>query len=64
MTGDLCVASVYLDGMYLPALTVRDLDNYVRPEGIAGIEVYSDATVPAAYQRALSGCGVIIIWTK
>jgi hypothetical protein len=31
---------------------------------VVGIEVYSEAAVPAQYQRALAGCCAILIWTK
>jgi len=42
-----------------------DLDAYVTPEEIAGIEIYrGPAETPAAFGGPESACGVIVIWTK
>jgi len=41
-----------------------DVDTWVRPNEIAGIEVYTGDMVPIEFQRGLSGCGSIVIWTK
>ena len=59
-----CVPAIYLDGAYFPNLEADALDSWVRPEHLAGIEVYSEVTVPSAYHRLRDGCGVLLIWTK
>jgi hypothetical protein len=57
----LCVPRVFLDGFVQPEF---DLDS-VLPEDIGGIEVYtSPAWVPPQYGGGLTGCGVILIWTR
>ena len=57
-----CEAELYIDGHYM--VTTSDLDAWVRPDRVAGIEIYSGTTAPAQFQRPLSSCGSIVIWTK
>jgi hypothetical protein len=64
IAGDWCAPSIYLDGALVDRLTADDIDAWVRPGDIAGIEVYTEATVPAQYQRGRRGCGSILIWRK
>ena len=59
-----CEAAVFIDGKYMRTFTGEDIDDYVPPKNVAGIEVYSGAFVPAEFQVGLSGCGAIVIWTK
>lgn len=61
----LCEPAIFVDGIE----TVRSsgvgssLDDYLTPERIEGIEVYTSfSTVPAQYQSGM--CGVILIWTR
>lgn len=61
---DYCSPSVYLDGMQLFSLDVNDLDATVRPGDVTGIEIYTSTSAPAQFQRAFSGCGSIVVWTK
>ena len=61
----LCSPAFYLDGTYLSAsLGADDIDTWVSPAEIAGIEIYPAGTVPAQYQQGLSGCGSIVVWTS
>ena len=60
----LCAPAIYLDGSHIDGITAGDIDVWVKPKDIAGIEVYPDASAPPQYQVALSGCGSILIWTK
>jgi hypothetical protein len=62
--GRWCQPVIYFNGTPLRALTADDIDNLAELKDLAGIEVYSDATVPGQYQPQMSGCGVILIWTK
>jgi hypothetical protein len=59
---DTCEAELYIDGHYIS--TTNDLDAWVRPERVAGVEIYSGTMTPAQFQRPLSSCGSIVIWTK
>lgn len=63
--GGSCPVQYYIDGS--PFLSMGDdLDQVVRPEEIAAIEVYKSAIeTPAQFQGADGGpCGTIVIWTK
>ena len=55
---------IYLDGSPLEWLNADDIDTWVLPKDIAGIEVYQATSIPVQYQRALSGCGAILIWKR
>jgi outer membrane receptor for ferrienterochelin and colicin len=59
-----CEPVTYINGMYMAALTSRDIDTWVRPEEVAGIEVYSETTIPAQFRRSMRDCGALVIWTK
>lgn len=59
-----CTPTVYLDGMPMFSLSADDLDAAVQPADIAGVEVYSSTTVPPQFQRAFSGCGSVVVWTR
>lgn len=59
-----CAPAVYIDGMWMRNLAADDIDAFVSPDEVAGIEVYSGAFVPAQFQEGLGGCGSIVIWTK
>jgi len=59
----LCVPDVYINGAVMQ-LGPDDIDSVVQPKEIAGIEIYSGENVPPQFQRGLSGCGSIVIWTK
>lgn len=55
-----CPMRVVVDGMDIGPND--DLDDFVRPDDIAGIEVYpGDGGAPPQYR---SGCGVVLVWTK
>lgn len=62
-----CSPVLYINGRYVPAmgpvLEIEDIDAWVRPHELAGVEVYFDA-VPPQFQQTHSGCGSIVIWTK
>lgn len=61
----MCPVAYYIDGS--PFLSLGDdIDQIVRPEDIAAIEVYkSAAETPMQFQGSDGGpCGTIVIWTK
>ena len=73
-----CDPSIYINGMSMTdatadstrsgiatvTITADDLDTWMRPNDVTGIEVYSGDNVPPQYQQAMRGCGSILIWTK
>ncbi|MEO5588995.1 MAG: TonB-dependent receptor [Gemmatimonadaceae bacterium] len=64
ISGNWCAPDLYLDGLRIPALGADDLDGWISPSNIAGIEIYFEAAVPAEYRQGRTGCGVILIWGK
>jgi hypothetical protein len=64
ISGDLCAPSFFINGLYVDRMDADDLDAWMTPREIFAIEVYSEATVPAEFQRIGKGCGSIVIWTK
>jgi hypothetical protein len=61
---NLCQPGIYIDGLFMFDQTADEIDAQIRRDQIRAIEVYNEATVPIEFQRALSGCGVILIWRK
>ncbi len=61
---DRCEPAIYINGQWMNALTSADLDGYIRPAEIAGIEVYMAGQVPAQFQPGLGGCGSLVFWMK
>jgi hypothetical protein len=61
---DSCVPAFYIDGHFMRNLSADDINSFVNPKEIAGIEVYTGAGVPPQFQQGLGGCGSIVIWTK
>ena len=59
-----CVPPVYLDGHYMRDLGPADIDAWVRPDEIEGIEIYASGMSPLQFQPGMEGCGSIVIWTK
>ncbi|HZK79132.1 MAG TPA: carboxypeptidase regulatory-like domain-containing protein, partial [Gemmatimonadaceae bacterium] len=62
MTGQ--VADSVLSGVGVVTLIADDLDTWMRPNDVTGIEIYPGETAPIEYQQSMSGCGSILIWTK
>jgi TonB-dependent Receptor Plug Domain len=61
---DRCTPAIYLNGQVMNDVNASDLDAFVRPKDIAGIEVYAAGQAPPQFVPGLSGCGSIVIWTK
>jgi hypothetical protein len=59
-----CVPPVFVDGRSMRALSADDIDTWVRPDEVAGIEIYAGGRVPPQFQEGMGGCGSIVIWTK
>jgi hypothetical protein len=58
-----CVPELYLDRARVGSEVLNDLGKMLPVVEIGGIEVYRGASVPAEFP-SLSGCGVIVIWTR
>ncbi len=61
---DRCEPAIYINGQWMNGLSSGDLDGFIRPNDIAGIEVYRAGQVPAQFQPGLGGCGSLVFWTK
>jgi hypothetical protein len=59
-----CRPAIFLNGANMSFMDMDDIDTWVNPKDVAGIEVYSETTTPGEFQVGLSGCGAIVIWTK
>ena len=62
--GDWCQAAIYLNGRQLHGVSADDMDIWVHPKEIAGVEIYAGLGAPIEYQFGMSGCGSILIWTR
>lgn len=61
--GDNCSPQVILDNM--PINVTDELDDLVKPQDIAGVEVYRGASeVPGRFLGNRNNCGLVVIWTK
>lgn len=61
---DRCEPAIYINGQWMNGVTSGDLDGFIRPNEIAGIEVYMAGQVPTQFQPGLGGCGSLVFWTK
>lgn len=62
-----CPVLFYINGMPLQMVGEISIDQYVAPEDVVAIEVYSGTSqTPPEFQSNLlnSRCGVIVIWTR
>lgn len=65
-----CRPAVYLDGHLMSDLSADDIDGWVKPREIAGVEIYVGPAVPPQFSTGMAGsvtgevCGSIVIWTR
>ncbi|MFC1661073.1 TonB-dependent receptor plug domain-containing protein [Gemmatimonadota bacterium] len=58
-----CLPDIYLDG--IPQGEASEIDDFIQPWDIEGIEVYRSASeVLARFTSAGAACGVILLWSK
>lgn len=69
--GERCAPTFFLNGAMMNALSANDLDLFVKPELIVGLEVYTPGTAPPQFQNYGAGesagsnaCGSIVMWTR
>jgi hypothetical protein len=60
---DWCQPAVYINGMFMSDISADDLDDYVNPSDVAGIEFYTTA-VPPQFSHGFAACGSIVVWTN
>jgi hypothetical protein len=67
---DWCAPAIFIDGGYAGVLTADEIDGWMRPQQIAGIEVYRGPGIPPQFDRSMAGdaqgniCGSVVIWRK
>ncbi|MSR19980.1 MAG: hypothetical protein EXR91_03250 [Gemmatimonadetes bacterium] len=62
--GEPCTPLLFLDGLRVDRLSMRDLNQILGPEDIEGLEIYETVgSLPARFSPVGAACGVIIIWT-
>ena len=64
VTGEWCAPGIYLNGILLPGVSAGDVNTLITTKQVAGIEVYTAASVPAQFKQTMTGCGVVAIWRK
>jgi hypothetical protein len=52
----------FVDGM--PWLGDDSPSDFMSPAEVGAIEVYSEATTPAEFQRGMRSCSTVVIWTR
>lgn len=60
--GRLCEPAFFLNGVRMPSDLLADLDLFVRPHELAGMEVYRGQTPSEFF--APGNCGAIVVWTR
>ena len=64
----ICLPLIFLDGLLVadamtPGPGRMNLET-IRPQDVAGIEIYGEAGAPLQYARGGGACGVVLFWTK
>ena len=60
--GDNCMPVLIVDNLPVPT---DDLDNFVKPWQVDGIEVYrGNSEIPGRWRNHNSACGLIVVWTQ
>ncbi|MBC7841119.1 MAG: carboxypeptidase regulatory-like domain-containing protein [Gemmatimonadaceae bacterium] len=58
-----CRVAVIVNGNPIREPTVNDINGYLRPNQMLGVEIYDAGAAPAEFSRR-NGCGVVVIWTR
>lgn len=60
--GSECTPAFFLNGIRMPSDLLGELDLFVRPDELEGMEVYRGHT-PAEFFTT-DGCGAVVVWTR
>ncbi|MEO7521138.1 MAG: carboxypeptidase regulatory-like domain-containing protein [Gemmatimonas sp.] len=60
---DECDPVFFLNGSPMRGIGISELDQFVMPREISGVEIYQSGTIPAQFQTGATGCGAIVFWT-
>jgi hypothetical protein len=55
---------VYIDGFEWRDLQPGDLDMFVNPDDVIGLEVYQAGEVPTQFRKFDRGCLTLVVWTQ
>lgn len=60
-----CATAIIVDGMRIGTTLDTDIDRYLHPGHVEGIEVYAGPSeLPAEFNQLGAPCGAFIIWTR
>ncbi len=60
-----CATALFVDGVFVGTTMDTDIDRYVNPVHIEGVEVYDGpAGLPAQFNKGNAPCGALVIWTR
>jgi hypothetical protein len=63
--GTYCQPTIFIDGIRRDGLDARDINVWVRPEELEGMEVYTSGLfAPAEFTVPGQVCGSIVFWTR
>jgi hypothetical protein len=58
-----CRPSIFVNGMSMRGMSAGEINGFVRPNELVGVEVYSAAGAPAQFSE-MNGCGSIVFWSR
>ena len=63
---DWCSPAIWVEGQYQGELSADELDAWIDPKRVVGLEVYAGSVVPQEFSRGMAGaeCGSLVIWTR
>jgi hypothetical protein len=59
-----CDPTIYIDGIVVQQYAESGIDDFLRPEMLAGVEIYTSSTGAPPPITARGDCGVIAFWTR
>ncbi len=58
-----CRPSIFVNGMTMRGMSAGEINGFVRPNELVGVEVYSATGAPAQFSE-MNGCGSIVFWSR
>lgn len=55
---DWCSPAIFMDGHFLGDLSVEEINQWVRPSQVTGIEIYRGPGIPPQFDRGMGGVGM------